>query len=81
MSKKNRNKRREEDMRDVANDFSVYVVEDLMKYYQCDFKEVDRIFKKIGYWDILNNDEVACVAASEYRLEELVETIRKLGVK
>lgn len=69
---------RSEDLMEVADSFAMDVVNDLMTYYNCDFDTVDVMLTKVGYWNVLNDDELACVAAHDYTIEELVNDIERV---
>lgn len=74
-------KKREKDdkifVRDMANDFVVELVNDLKSYYHCDFDTVDEIFKITGYWDVINDNELACLAMSEYIMEDFIKMLER----
>lgn len=67
-----------EDTKDIVNEFTCIVINDVQSYFNCSFDKVDFIFKRLGYWDILNNDELACVEASEYIKEEFLKRIKEM---
>lgn len=68
---------RESDMKEVANIITMKIINYLMKYYNCSYSRVESMLDKVGYWRILNDDEVACVLAHDFDIHELIDKIER----
>lgn len=65
----------------VATEFTIEIVDEALKRFNITYDRLDTILKDLGYWERLNDSEVAAVGA-HYGIEPVMEDIAKaLGVK
>ena len=65
----------------VATEFTIEIVEEALKRFNITYDKLDTILRDLGYWERLNDSEVAAVGA-HYGIEPVMEDIAKaLGVE
>jgi len=63
----------------VANDMTCELINDILNYYNCTFDDVDRLFRKMDYWKVINDDKVMCVMAHDYNFERFRKDLERIG--
>ena len=64
----------------VATSFVVEIIEEAMKKFNLTYDELNRVLKRMNYWELFNNSEITTVGAHygvEYVLDKIEEELRK----
>ncbi len=60
----------------VASEFVVDLINAGTKYFNVDYNSFFDILEKSGYWRVINDDGVACMAA-HYTMDEVLQNIQE----
>lgn len=64
----------------VATSFVIEIIEEAMKKFNLTYDELNRVLKRMNYWELFNNSEITTVGAHygvEYVLDKIEEELRK----
>lgn len=64
----------------LATSFVIDIVEEAMKRFSITYEELDKVLRKMNYWEVFNDSEVTAVGAHdgiEPVLDEIEKELRK----
>lgn len=64
----------------VATSFVIEIIEEAMKKFNLTYDELNRVLKRMNYWELFNDSEITTVGAHygfEYVLDKIEEELRK----